>query len=470
MESSMYEEAYPLWTELLDKDPEDAEAKIAMKKCQDEIIQKRLLQIRNERISGYPYKAMDIALDLAEKSKEWKVKTDIDGAFFQASELRTLFKFFQKDLLSGIAEKNILKASYLKTSYSQLYELLNAKELESLATKVEEAGKKKCIRMRNSSKRYPFFQSFVNQYCNYFKVHSRDLASKTKPITDYLYQDIKLKISIKGLPKTMNARVDEIVNNGLKKSAWYHPQGKKRMSLQMTGKIYHKIKNRNISKVHEYTVDIPYTAYVPVMRSRQVPYQAQEYKCNTTTNYSYNSYSDYGSSQNCGYISVTKYNTEYYWENTPITKYRKESRVFNYTAVGYHQFISAKVAGSLKLERRVSQIGLAKNQEILDYGHNVNMPNIGLSPHEANLIDPVNWVEDQITAYSNSIAENIDAKWEDNYCKEFNSDKMNLYAAGENVVRCLRSQSGKNHESIDKWHINFTGITSMKVISLIGEY
>ena len=131
-----------------------------------------------------------------------------------------------------------------------------------------------------------------------------------------------MSVNVKNLHPSLNKYLEERVLNGLKNSAWYSPEGNNTLNLQLTGNVSNYYNEKPVILSHEYTVSIPYTAYMPVLKTKQVPYET------TKTVYDYSTGSSY-------IVPATAYRTEYYTIQQPYTAYRKEPRTHHFQGFEY---------------------------------------------------------------------------------------------------------------------------------------
>jgi len=467
MNNRKYAMAHPLWVKVLEESPKDAEAIVAKMKCEEEIINDQLVKLRDLIISNNIADALAIAHEIRNNRIEWKAEVGYDSARFEEKEIQKLFFQFQKLVKNKIKSNKVLAAYDLMEQNKELFVKEHNKLLSKLSEDVKNKGQKKCLQFTNAAKeQHDFFSLFSNKYCKLFQGNGRAIASASD-FTQNLYGGVKVKVAVKNLKPELSKLLGEKIQNKFKETVWYHPESAKEAIVTINGSFVEDVKSFKKTKVHEYTVKIPYTAHVPEMRTKQVPYQTTEYKCITT--YGKNAYggTDYSRSyQSCGNVNVTKYRSEFYWVNVPVTKYRSESRTVDYNAIEIHSYAELLINGIVGINRKKDKFSFKDHLSESDYESTISMPNIGLNPHKAQLTNHISWVEEMAGKVSEKLAENLSHNWEINYCN-VNPKKVGKTAYANNVMKCMRLR-GTEDEFVNNWFEQETGVSASKATKYLS--
>jgi hypothetical protein len=240
-------------------------------------------------------------------------------------------------------------------------------------------------------------------------------------------------------------------------SVWYDPKGSHVSRVKVTGLFVPKHDKELVNQVHEYTIQVPYTAYVPVMKTRQVPYQTTQYQC------VYN----YNVGNICGNVPVTAYRTEFYSENEPVTLYQTVPKTLPYQAYKHYQTLILTLDGKAEIHGAQIPFNLAEKSDATGMEHDWNRPEIGLYPKKPNLPDPLEWVKGNLSSFASDFATNTDNLWEKLYCKPSPKGRSTA-SSSEQIHRCLRLKHSSPPEFIANWYKRTLGVSLEEAKTLIG--
>ena len=404
---------------------------------------------------------MRLAKEIRATREEWNRKLDYDSARFEHNEISKLYFSFKKHIHEVILTNKILLALDLYRKFKDLFIDIHSNDLQNLSLKINKSGINKCNKYRNKAAGNGFYNLYVEKYCQTFGERYRGIAS-IKNFTQDLFAHIKIKLDIKNLPRELHQVFLDKILNDFRNSVWYHPEAKKVASFNGTGNFIIDSKTFPKVKVHEYSVKIPYTAYESVMKTRQVPYKSPEYKC--VTSYPSSGYgTDYSSPiQTCGTVYVTRYRSEFYFVNEPVTKYRKESRTFSYNAVEIHSSLYLSVTGKLLLGKEAVPISLMDRLVESDYKSTISMPEIGLHPHDAGITEPIQWLNEKSDELLSEVGDKLSKTWNFKYC-DLNNEKINQERYLDSVLKCMRS-TGDYYGFVNDWFLSETGLSAKQAL------
>jgi arsenate reductase-like glutaredoxin family protein len=398
-DKSLYEEALPHWIAAFKDDPKDSEIKEGLKDCQEKIFNERLVKIRNLRMAKNHDTAVTELKNLLKTQAEWGLNPDVNSSVFQGNEVKYLW-ITEKEVLkdAAVKENKPLKAEYRLKHFEDVFNAMgDRKDIEALIHKV---GLKECMSLNHDLSDKPYYRLFVRNHCQLF---GKKITFK-KPLVkkeDVLYSSMNFK----GLDLKAEGDMEIIVENKMKKtfesSPWFLTGGKKQGAIQVVGSYGCRKEAHPINQVHSYDVEIPYTAYVSVSKSRQVPYTDS--------------------------LNQTRYRSENYTEQEPRTKYRTETRTYDYIATKKTQECSLNLKGATLLEgKNVSYQFLKEGSESVIM-HDYSMPEINLAPQTRDLKTPGENFEGMVDLASEELGKNLKEFWIQKYCSQANA---------ENVIRC----------------------------------
>ena len=486
MESGAYEQAIPLYEQLLREDPRNEEAIIGLKTAREKVIDTSLIQVRLSRIAENHQNALDILSHLVFLENSWKTYPAGRVAFTQDEETGYAFDFVTRLLRKAVLDGKPLLAQYTANKYQPIFTGNYAEKFSYQLHHVKEAGIGQCNHLSSHPDRSkPYYIQFVQKLCAVWgkpgpAVSVHDLKAKG------LFQDVSGEAQIEGLPHGFEGKFFSGFQSALKQSPWFHPQGARgAIPIHLIGNYIKTKEKELINQVHEYWVSVPYTAYELVTKTRQVPYQGSELKCY---------------SGNCSYYPVTQYRTESYQESEPVTRYRSEARSQRYEAWRHRQVLKIIIDGKARLGTpesgvpRPDGLGAPVAMEALlsvtdrlesqSIQHDWNMPDIGLRPSPLNLPDPTAWLNQQADKMTRQFDSRLSEIWDSLYCKEAATSseshsevqaggasgvsKEFLAQSGDPLHRCLRSKKNNPPEFVNRWYLTYFGIGTKEANEILG--
>lgn len=453
-QKGLHEAAIPKWIEALKENPEDIEAQVGFKISQETVVNDRLVRIRDLRSAkDYPAALIELRA-LVETQNNWGIKLDFNTSSFQGNEAKYLWVYQKVNISNLIKAEKPLAAESENRRFSSIFSSMS--DFTETKENISKAGFKKCQMLHKNLEQKPFYGSFVGQFCRFFNP-GRNISNLPTSLPSVLFSSTKVVVEIKGIDDDMSAAITNFFNKEFSDTPWFHSESKKLINIKVTGKYVWIPKSQSIHQAHDYTVSIPYTAYVPVMKTRQEPYQANEYRC------VYNAYAG----NICGNVSVTRYKTDYYWENEPVTKYREEARVHNYIASKKSQDLILLLKGNYVIDGQVTPFSFSKHETEEKIVHDMNLPEIGLYPTTSDVSSPVEKFKNYSELASIDLKRDMNSLWIKKFCV-LPKDR-NIASIAENVVRCRRI---KDHPAdfVDKWFNNNYGISSTEAENIIGAF
>lgn len=451
MEGQAYAEAAEVYQLILANEPSDAEAIVGLKKAREKTIDTKLIEIRMSRMAGNSKNSTDSLLGIYELENKWSYYPDGKVAFTQEEETEYAIKHIGILIKSEIDRGHPLVAKLILDKYSPIFRNQRERELRALRSRISVGATKTCGDLERARRAdTPYYNQFARKFCEKWSIKGRSIASVDERGKDHdLYSGLDFNVTILGLPDEVAGELKKGMSERFRKSAWFNPNGKAgRVLIGLKGSFIRKIDSQLVPQVHAYSVKIPYTAYVPEMRTRQVPYQTTEYTCAYINGRSI-----------CGNVPATAFRTEYYTVTVPVTRYREEPRTYNYAATQTNQSLIFLAEGYALVDGK--KIGLSINETSGESGidHDISIPDIGLSPAKSALTDPLEWLKEQMGTLADHSGVEIDKTWSDKFCK-WQPGKKDIAATGEQALRCLHVKNNEVPDFVEKWMEHTIGVNT----------
>jgi hypothetical protein len=449
-EAEAYEEAEATYQEMLAEDPRDADAIIGLNKTRLKIVDKKLIQVRLSRMGGNQQNSLDMLLSIVHRENEGGFYPKDRVAWTQEEETKEALKYVTRIARNGNQRGRPLQSLIFLQKYEPIFKGPQLKAFQAIKSETFQAGLRVCgIFRKMAGPQYPYFSQFVTTFCSNWGSSDRQVASLNESANKELFGKISSTIRIANLPYQLVPVFLEAIEQNFKSTPWYAADGKNQMKVQLQGGFISKNNSRPEIRQHSYTIEVPYTAYQPVRKSRQVPYETTEYVC---------AYS--GGKSACANMPKTAYRTDYYTENEPVTLYRDVPQVKNYDVSVFYQFLFLNGNGVVRLGNDQLPISIAKKAEISDYEHSWNLPDIGLFPRASRMADPLVWLKARAAEVGEVLSYKANQLWASRYCSP-KAGNSSIASSGDQVFRCLRLESEEPPAFVDKWYMNHLGVSKL---------
>jgi hypothetical protein len=448
-----YIEASNIFQDILAEEPGDTKAQAGLRKANKGIISKKLIDARLIRLAGNNYESLDILRKVIEFENSNNIFPG--GVVFstQLEEQREGFKFLKKEVNQYIKDNKPTPARLMYEKYAIIFNSGSTlKEYKNIISKVVRVGRKKCnYFLKKTKRKLSYYNEFSSKYCSYWgsnQVKNRSVASKDSESAE-LFKNVSVKYGVNKLPTILNKLLSKRINEGLRNSAWYSPNANKFLKLQLTGGFINNYKERPVLLKHEYFVKIPYTAYMPILKTKQVPYA-------TTKNvYDYQSGLYYS-------VPATAYRTEYYTIQQPYTAYKKQPRSTAYQGFEYSQNLALALIGNSTIKGQKFNFNIESQDTLNGTYHNESMPNIGLDPVQKEIEEPLEWFKLKTEGLSLQITTKLNDYWRKLNCKS-NLKLASINESGEHIHKCNKgfdkNESQDQYNLVENWYSNNLGIT-----------
>jgi len=388
MDTGDYEKAAELYSQLVDLDSEDKVAKSELINARNKIVSKRLTEIRKARKKGNLKWVGTAIIKLKKQVDEWDHKLTKNHKLWLKKETG----YIEKDLKSTVfahlkkAHPAPAKMAIDNHAFFKEYPTTYYKKLSKF---VKKKGRKHCKKLYLAKElTYPNFNRLVHQYCRFWGVALRDVASQDIDTQSHQYKNVAVIGRVKGLGSNANRVLQKRLTEKLIATPWFTDEGKNVLTVRLSGEFLKTKTKNNITRVHTYN--------------------SKEAKTG-----------------------------------------REITRQRNYRAKMESQSLSINLKADYTIgsKRFVAQVKNSVNEQ--GVSHNNNKPDIGLLPEKANLTNSSKWLGAHMTALLDRMFVDSKQAWEETYCQ--NQSLNNKVAkTGEAVERCMRF-SNKTYDFVDLW-------------------
>lgn len=429
-EHGRHEEAIPFWAEAIKKDPDDEEIQNGFQSSLDFVSNDRLTRIRDKRMANNLQEAMEELKGLVDLQQKYHVKLDYNSSSFQGKEVHYTWPYYKSVITKKLQMKLPLGAESDHKDYYHVYNSM--RDYGEVQKQIAAEGLKKCQELKRLPSKKPFFASYVNQFCHYFKGNIQGNSE----VASVLYVKPKLEAQIENVDGANLGLLDSKIHKAMSESPWFHAEGANQMPVKLTGSYTWDHKTTNIKETHSYIEKVPYTTYELQPRTKVI-----------TEN------------------GISRH--ESYHENVPVTRYKEEHRYHYYYARKNTITITFSVKGSVQINKEVYPIAFQKEYSEWKVLHDQNLPQIGLYPKRDDVVSPMQKYEFFIEEFTDVVKNDLAAIWEKNYCSL--PTASDLASIAENVTRCQRLP-GYPEPFVDNWfRLNF-GVTGKRAQELLGHY
>lgn len=434
---------------ILKNDPDDPRAIENLRKARQKILETRLIEARQLRLSENYSESHRILKNLIKKEEEWNIAPT--GAAFSAQkeEMEYFYEWIQSTFLQHIKDEMYLRAKLLWEENERYFthsEFSNS--YNQWAQKINDKGFSHCSSY-SSKVKGPFSEEFWNHYCAYWgNTTSTKKFSSTTAFKQF--KEIELKGEISGVaPEVVHAMTHHLLD-GLKQTPYFDSNGGK-LRIEVTGGAFVGSYNEVATMgVHNYSEDEPYTVIETVSYQEKEPFIAYKNEYNEKLK-------ELVSTPYTDYKYVTKFREE------AKTKYRSVAKQAVYPKTNFTA--NYKLTGTLrfKIDGHDYSIPLNKEFSTNDSFYETSNPKIGLYSRPKQLITETSWVQQNWQSLDESLRSSIVSTWNAKYCKDLNNKSASLQM--EFVMKCA---SGSHSNIVDVWSNEFFGMPLAHVKNMVG--
>ncbi|NDD04586.1 MAG: hypothetical protein EB078_06745, partial [Proteobacteria bacterium] len=397
-------------------------------------------------------------LNVVKKENEWGYSPKGAVAFTQEEEGKAAVFFISRTVREAVSQNFPLRAQYQLAKYKPIFQggLLGAyNKAQSLVKPVGEKSCKSLVKSNVASK--PYYAQFVSRYCGLFGSRPREIAGASQEKVKELYRGINLVLNVEDFPSELFGDFNSQAQTNFSKTPWFDANAANVIELKLSGKYTKTIERIPQSRVFEYTVSVPYTEYVPVKKTRQIPFLDLERTCSK----------DSAGLETCQSVPMAKLKNDEYTVQEPVTRFRIEPRTQRYEGMEINQALGLYLSGQMILGKNNVNIQVSERDEKRDFQHDWNMPAIGLLPKRAELPAPFDWIKLRANQIGQKIESSATQAWRDTYCNSM-GNATSMEEQGDIVHRCLRGKPAETPRFVASWYDNNFGVTVEQVEQTLG--
>lgn len=405
----LYEDSARLYEQALRRDPNNADAKVRLKKARTKIMERDLKDVRALRLG----KNLSAAAEKLEKvlANQDKWRMPARGALInkQLEEINWAKKWIVNKARSQAQNDSPDTYRQFQQQYKYLLATASGQALDALANQVRQKGKQKCQSLSKLvNENSFFFAEIVQSYCGHWGASPRyRLGSRD----DTRFNDVEVRNRIfTRMDNESTYYLDDLtkrLGKELEASVWFSELGTQKMKIRLHGDVRYDYEVERV--IRSITYDI---------------------------------------------IEKVK-------QSNGSIKDVKQQRKHNY----YVKIHREKLTFDVHMETELKgQPVTYKDRNIEEYeseSHNERFERARLVPKPERLFDKKGWLEAQLTAMKNGFIKVLDDHWSKHYCR---AAATNSAQEAENIARCARQNPG--HPSVNRWFRNNFGLDYGQMKSL----
>ncbi|SMF48307.1 Putative lipoprotein [Alteromonadaceae bacterium Bs31] len=416
-EAGEFEEAAEFYQRALRKDPNNVDATIGLKRAQEKIIDRGLIDVRMLRLSRNMEGAAQRLEQILRNQKKWGLQAAGAVALTQNEETRFARGWLAEES-NALAESRFPdKYRFFETQYAFLIagSVSLKKRLAQHEAQVNSKGKRSCQALAGKVKGQRFFlKDFTRKYC----------AMWQAPVT--------LQVDAKDQTRYTNLSVNNAVRYSVSSGNNYY--GTFNRDLESLAEVF----RGSIWQAEEGRGELRVTAEGGVKYSRQSR-QVMRY-----ANY-----------------TVSKKIKTKNSAGEEVVKIHEEDKIHRYRARVYTEDFQINIG----LQSTVDGKPLSRTANYQDShqteSHSEDFSLAGLQPQSPAFMDLPYIFKAEINALQQTYLSALDQHWNNKYCEGSLGT-----VSGENVLRC--AAINKEHSYVNSWFESKFGLNYEELASLVG--
>jgi len=269
MEGEDYGEAAKVYSQILEQDPQDAKAIVGLKKARVGWIDRKLIDVRMLRLAEQSVAATDLLREIIEREREWKFYPEGAVQYTQEEETRFAEHFIAAQVDAWLAKRLLLQARAFLAHYQPIFATsVRVKTYEVLRSRMTQSATEQCREESQSlSPALPHWAAFIKQYCESWGVSLNPGFDLAKQLALPLYNAIEVVGNADTIPQALQAQGKQRLTEEFQRTAWYDSQATNALSVAVSAGFENDHSKTVEHTVHSYTVQVPYTAMTPMMRT-----------------------------------------------------------------------------------------------------------------------------------------------------------------------------------------------------------
>ncbi|MFP2907470.1 hypothetical protein ACLESD_20955 [Pyxidicoccus sp. 3LFB2] len=396
-----YVEAAAIYDDLVKKSPYRQELVTARDDLRWKALEQLLGNARRYRVEGLDEPAEEDLLRFLNYRAAWNSK--LNGAL-ESSLLEEMGGTHQhlRALIGAPAQQGL--ALTAEHALARKRPLLAHREMVVIQKEMEnvvlQSGKDACQRLRTvSTEDTPHWKELVFRYCN----HWREYAPQP-PAPSELYGPPGFQGDVSGLNEAQLQRLQARLVSAFEASPWFSTGATARPEFSLAGRFSTERDSTSVELTAPYTVQVPYTDHEERTETIEEPYTEEE------------EYTDGDGNKKTRTVTKTRTYTRTY--TVPVTKYRDETRTFEYHALRLSVDHRVALSATGVLDSRRAPLSAVLQDQLSEHGyeHDVSFSDANVSPQRASFTPPQVWLESRVEEMGRRFSQQLVAHWRDSYC------------------------------------------------------
>lgn len=450
-----YYAATSLYERALQEDPKDEKAKAGLFRARRALIDERLLEVRQQRLSDNFNGALDRLLWIIEREGEWSVSPSGPAFSTQEEEVALLFTWLNSQAREAVNRRLYLKAKIFTDKYHNLFTAgKTSRRFDNLAKFIHDGGAADCRQFKSTTAGSPFSREFAQRYCMVWGMSDSSTNDQALTPASYglpAYGQILIEGTLEDLPAEVLSAYSDSLLQGLKETPFYQAKAPA-LKIGIKGHFISRYDEHQSMAVHSYTVQVPYQVTNTVSYQVQVPYTAYRSEYDYKTNSSRS-------------VPYTEYRSETRYREETETRYRSEGRSLPYVTTEFTVRYGLSGFADLTIDKVAHHLPLDEDFRLTDSYHETSNPSIGLYPKRKEMPTEVDWLKEKFQKSGALLSLRISEAWDSKYCVQ----PKNLVAIvqSEAVMKCLKG-TRSSHEFVENWFTNRFGLSYQVVKIAMG--
>jgi hypothetical protein len=375
-----YVGAVALYDRVLAEKPGDGDAHVGRARARNAAFRSLLAAAHAARIAGISEVALDNLRRFLELRRDWRIAPPPQLAQALETELAAATEYVATSVGHALKTGPFAAEAALARHATTLDLAELGHRRAELAATIHTAGLASCAQLTGStSATMPYWTWLVDRACAHWGG-----PRLVVPVLPHQVSRLDVTGAIDGARGDQNAQLRESITAAFRASVWYAPSAPATVRASLTGTIAATLSSRPVRLTAEWTESVPYTDYETSQESYQEPYDDTEWYWEQVPYTNSDGTTSYRSEHKSR--TVTKYRTAYRSVTNPVTKYRDESRTFEYEATHREGHYASAFRVDFDGALRDLVPSIASDFGTTGIDHDVTHSPSGVTPRRANLM------------------------------------------------------------------------------------
>lgn len=416
-EAGEFEDAAEFYQRALHRDPDNVDATIGLKRAQEKIIDRGLIDVRMLRLSSNLEGAAQRLEQIMRNEKAWGVQALGAVAVTQKEETRFARGWLAQEGKRLADGQFPDQYRYFEREYAFLIgsSVALKNELSKRNGKVEQKGKQLCQQLVRSVEGQRFFlNDFTRKYCAMWqKPVTLVVDSIDKTRYSALLVDNRIRFAMdfgNSQYGTFNQYVESL-SETFRESIWYAAKGRGVLAVNAKGAVKYSRHSRTVQRYANYTVS-----------------------------------------------NKTKTKNS---AGEEVVKMHEVDKIHRYIARVYTEEFFVDVVLQTVIDGKPLTRSTTFQDSHQTESHNENFPLAYLQPQSPSFMDLPSVYGTEIHSLKNDFLAALNQQWQNNYCENNLGGEY-----GETVLRC--AEVNPEHTYVNTWFANKFGLNYREMASLAG--